>query len=253
MSVPTALINDHLDAHFLATDQRPSHKRQKRELALDQLTPCELIRDFLPEDLAARLLQQLLKDSESWTQGTWWIAGKEHTAPRSSSYYSVGDREALERHKDSGNALDVSSRVAMAAGPASLQTAAQLCTYALANLYKDGQQGVGAHSDKLTQLGPRPTIASLSLGASRLFRVRRAGTVDAAAEGREPAVELADLMLPHNTLVIMFPPTQEEWRHEVPKTKSQCKPHPASGTARLNLTFRSLKPEWQRIGRVNES
>lgn len=24
-----------------------------------------------------------------------------------------------------------------------------------------------------------------------------------------------DILLPHNTLVIMWPPTQEEWRHEV--------------------------------------
>ena len=29
----------------------------------------------------------------------------------------------------------------------------------------------------------------------------------------------------------------------MPKTKA-CKPHPGSGAARVNITFRRLKPEW---------
>jgi alkylated DNA repair dioxygenase AlkB len=45
-------------------------------------------------------------------------------------------------------------------------------SYCFGNLYRDGQDTSGAHADRLTLLGVRPIIASLSLGASRLFRVR---------------------------------------------------------------------------------
>ena len=94
--------------------------------------------------------------------------------------------------------------------------------------------------DRLTQLGPRCTIASLSLGATRLFRMRKtvAGEGEAddpgagpknnaggspqatptrSANGAATQVGFAsiDVLLPHNTLVVMFPPAQEEWKHEV--------------------------------------
>ena len=113
------------------------------------------------------------------------------------------------------------------------------------------------HTDKLTALGRRPTIASLSLGATRTFRVTRApvreprggGAAGTPAEqrpsqgklagasagagaqglgqaavggvgqgrggGGASAVSGADIALPHNTLLIMWPPMQEEFLHEV--------------------------------------
>ena len=96
------------------------------------------------------------------------------------------------------------------------------------------------HADKLTQLGPRPIIASLSLGATRTFRLRYVAdgskqqskaSINAASEdGQTPRdssndssreVKQVDITLPHNTLVIMWPPTQEEWRHEV--SPSRCR------------------------------
>jgi alkylated DNA repair dioxygenase AlkB len=40
---------------------------------------------------------------------------------------------------------------------------------AAANCYEGMKEGVGAHSDQLTYLGPYPTIASLSLGAYALL------------------------------------------------------------------------------------
>ena len=43
----------------------------------------------------------------------------------------------------------------------------------LANLYRDGHDAMGWHSDDEPELGVRPVIASLSLGAERRFRFRR--------------------------------------------------------------------------------
>ena len=57
--------------------------------------------------------------------------------------------------------------------------------------------------------------------------------------------------LPHNTLLIMWPPFQEVWKHEVPaasasgsasSASSALVPHPAAGARRVNLTFRMARP-----------
>jgi alkylated DNA repair dioxygenase AlkB len=136
-------------------------------------------------------------------------------------------------------ALDVSStnRISPVAGDATAMHSAVVSswapTYALANLYSHGQESVGSHSDRLTALGPLPTIASLSLGTTRTFRLHPAdaavATAAAAAAaavgcsasssagngGGAPRVTSVDIPLPHNSLLIMWPPTQEEWLHEV--------------------------------------
>lgn len=68
-------------------------------------------------------------------------------------------------------------------------------------------QSVGWHSDVLTYLGPFPTIASLSLGVSRPFRLR-------SSSGLAPRT--LSIPLPHNALLIMHAGTQERFRHCVP-------------------------------------
>lgn len=40
--------------------------------------------------------------------------------------------------------------------------------FAAANCYEGAKEGVGFHSDRLTSIGPYPTIASLSLGTQML-------------------------------------------------------------------------------------
>ena len=46
----------------------------------------------------------------------------------------------------------------------------------LANLYRDGTDSMGFHSDDEPELGPEPTIASISLGARRRFVLRHRAT-----------------------------------------------------------------------------
>ena len=48
----------------------------------------------------------------------------------------------------------------------------------LCNLYRDGRDTMGMHSDSEPELGPEPSVASLSLGARAQFclRHRRAET-----------------------------------------------------------------------------
>ena len=56
---------------------------------LRQATPCELVRNVLPADLAEELLALLLAESPSWHRGQWVLFGKTHAAPRTSCYYSL--------------------------------------------------------------------------------------------------------------------------------------------------------------------
>ena len=64
---------------------------------------------------------------------------------------------------------------------------------AATNCYTGSKETVGFHSDRLNYLGPMPTIASVSLGTERVFRLRSVG------EGRRTF----DVPLRHNTLLVM--------------------------------------------------
>lgn len=97
----------------------------------------------------------------------------------------------------------------------------------LCNYYADGAAGMGWHADKELELGERPTIASVSLGASRLFRFRR------RSPWRDQDPTRWDFMLEGGDLLIMEGDTQQFFEHELPKRAAVKEP-------RLNLTFRRV-------------
>ncbi len=99
----------------------------------------------------------------------------------------------------------------------------------LANLYRDGRDSMGWHSDDEPELGAEPVIASLSLGAPRTFRLRpreaRAGDGTAAAR--------IALGLAHGSLLWMAGATQRLYQHALPRRARVTQP-------RINLTFRQI-------------
>ncbi|NZA25303.1 alpha-ketoglutarate-dependent dioxygenase AlkB [Luteimonas sp. SJ-92] len=92
----------------------------------------------------------------------------------------------------------------------------------LANLYRDGGDRMGWHSDDEPELGPRPCIASVSLGATRRFLLKR----------RDGGGRLT-LELPHGSLLLMRGDTQRRYRHALARTTRPVGP-------RINLTFRRI-------------
>ena len=97
-----------------------------------------------------------------------------------------------------------------------------------------GDETVGAHSDFINHLGPRPIIVGLSLGAARRFDL-----AEAAADGA--AVRL---VLPHNSAVVMWKDAQEGWLHSVPRcADAAIGRHPLAGLERLSLTFRMKRAD----------
>jgi alkylated DNA repair dioxygenase AlkB len=93
---------------------------------------------------------------------------------------------------------------------------------ALANLYRNGRDSVGWHSDNEAGLGKRPTIASLSLGGERRFQFRHRKTK-----------QTITLELRMGQWLIMSGETQRFWLHQVPKSTAVVAP-------RVNLTFRHM-------------
>lgn len=90
----------------------------------------------------------------------------------------------------------------------------------LANLYRDGTDSMGYHSDDEPELGPQPTIASVSLGARRRFVLRHRVTR-----------EKWSWELGGGDLLVMRAETQRDYAHAVPKSARPIGP-------RMNLTFR---------------
>jgi alkylated DNA repair dioxygenase AlkB len=90
----------------------------------------------------------------------------------------------------------------------------------LMNLYHDGSEGMGWHSDDEKTLGRNPVIASVSFGAERVFKLKH----------RE-SKEIVSVLLENGSLLVMKGATQHHWIHAMPKTKKITTP-------RINLTFR---------------
>ena len=179
----------------------------------------QLLPHFLPAAEATALLAHLT-ETVAWEQRNISLFGKIHPQPRLTAWY--GDPEA--RYTYSGLTWEPRPWLPTLADLRQrLETAAD-CRFnsVLLNLYRDGRDSMGWHADDEPELGPAPTIASLSLGATRRFRLRPHVSGIAEPFG---------LDLANGSLLLMHPPTQAEWQHALPKTARPVGP-------RLNLTFR---------------
>ena len=94
----------------------------------------------------------------------------------------------------------------------------------LGNLYEDGSDYMGWHSDDESSIVSTAPIASLSLGASRKFKFR----------AKKDHTEQHDLILTSGSLLIMPGGSQQHWQHMLPKTTKVNLP-------RINLTFRLMQ------------
>jgi alkylated DNA repair dioxygenase AlkB len=94
----------------------------------------------------------------------------------------------------------------------------------LLNLYHDGSEGMGWHSDDETSLDPQAPIASLSFKENRrfLFRLKSDHRIK------------KEIILENGSLLLMDAISQHFWQHCLPVAKKCSGP-------RINLTFRRMK------------
>ena len=170
----------------------------------------------------AHTLFELLREETPWVQSEVRVYGKVHPIPRLNAWY--GDRS----YTYSGCEMP---SLAMTSTIESIRLKIQEYTgqaynSALLNLYRNGNDTMGWHSDDEPELDSMASIASLSLGAARRFVLRTKNT-------SKEDTEKMDLLLDSGDLVVMYPPTQLKTQHSVPRSKRVLLP-------RINLTFRRL-------------
>lgn len=177
--------------------------------------------DWLDRVTADRWLQELLEQTP-WQQPQVLLFGRRHPVPRLLAWY--GDNGAVYRYSGIVHEplpwtpllSEIRQRVVASLG--------QPLNAVLLNLYRDGRDSMGWHSDDEAEMGSDPLVVSLSLGAERRFDLRRKG---------HNCIERS-LPLGHGSLLVMGARTQHYWQHQVAKTRRHC-------NARLNLTFRMIR------------
>ena len=155
-----------------------------------------------------------------WETGFITIFGKTHQIPRLQAWYADNKIEytysgkKLQRHDWNNLLLEIKEKIE--------NITSFKFNSVLANLYRDGNDSMGLHSDDEKELGKKPVIASLSLGEAREIYFKHKN-------------KKLNLIIPQASgqLLVMHGKTQEYWKHEIKKTKKIKKP-------RINLTFRNI-------------
>lgn len=183
--------------------------------------PCDGVATFTPDFIAraeADALLARLQAAIPWREETLMIYGKTHLSPRLVCWF--GDNAysySGTRHQPVPwlpELLDLKARAEATSGAK--------FNSVLANLYRDGRDSVGWHADDERDMGE--VIASVSLGASRNFRLRH----------KARKVPALGVVLTSGSLLVMGEGMQRYWEHTIPKTAKPVGP-------RINLTFRWLK------------
>ena len=163
----------------------------------------------------------LLMQNILWENDEVVIFGKHIITKRKTAWYGDSDysytysnttKQALAWTKELSHLKQIVEEVA--------ETKFNSC---LLNLYHNGNEGMGWHSDDEKSLGKNNTIASLSFGAERNFLFKH----------KQTKKQIISFVLEHGSLLIMKDATQMNWLHSLPKSKNVTRP-------RINLTFRTI-------------
>ena len=176
---------------------------------------------YVPRFLAGGRADELLATTlagADWQRERLALFGRTYTARRLSACYG----EAAASYRYSGlvrravpwtdDLRTLAADVASAVG--------WRFNFLLINRFRDGGDRLGWHADDESDLGAAPVIASLSVGAERVFRMR--AKTGGASVGK---------VLEHGSLVLMWGDSQRDYQHAVPPTAKRV-------GERLNFTFR---------------
>lgn len=179
-------------------------------------------RAFLKKEQADNLFQKLREEVE-FNQGSITIFGKTHKIPRLESFHS----KQIISYTYSGKTIHskpFTNELTELCGLIENVTNTKF-NCVLINLYRNGMDSNGWHSDNEPELGKNPIIASLSLGASRRFDLKN-----------QVQNEKFSIDLNHGDLLFMNNQIQNFYKHQIAKSKKVI-------DERINLTFRWINPE----------
>ncbi|KAM8750792.1 alpha-ketoglutarate-dependent dioxygenase alkB homolog 3 [Acanthopagrus schlegelii] len=190
----------------------------------------QLLPGFLPPEEADWIFSKLLAELP-WSQKTNFRQGEAYDEPRLTCWYG----ELPYTYAHSTMAANTQWHPVLLTLRETLRQVSG-CSFnsLLCNLYRDGHDSIGWHSDDEASLGSKPTIASISLGDTRVFSLRKQPPPEENAD--YTYVERIRVPLSHGTLLLMSGATQDDWQHQVAKEYHDRGP-------RINLTFRTIYPE----------
>lgn len=162
-----------------------------------------------------------LEQELNWQQEDIILFGKRIKCPRLTAWY--GDREIEYQYSGVNHVAQDWHPLLLSLQQRLAQELQIHFNSVLCNLYRDGQDSMGWHADNEKVLGKNPTIASISLGATRKFQFKHRATK-----------EIVTLELEPGSLLIMTGAVQHYWLHRLPK-QNNC------FDTRVNLTFRQIK------------
>ena len=182
----------------------------------------EAIKAFYDAAESEGLYLRLLRE-QNWPDNRYAVAGRQFTLPRLQTWHA----DPGIRYSYSNNLLETRAWTSLLS-----DIRAQVESYlkfsfnsVLVNLYRNGDDYVGWHSDNEPELGEQPFIASLTFGAERQFEFRH-----------KKSSENGRILLRSGTLLIMHPDFQHYWLHSVPIDQNVTE-------GRINLTFRKVMVE----------
>lgn len=181
--------------------------------------------EFLPPDPCAALFAAL-EDGICWERHILRMFGRTVPMPRQTAWFGPHGYG----YSGAWHPAAPLPPVLVAVQAAVAERTGQPYNSVLLNRYASGQDCVGWHSDDDYDPGPHPGVASVSLGATRRFRLRSRHTR-----------ETVDLDLVGGSLLFMGPGTQRDWQHALPRRK-RCK------ETRINLTFRYMSGDGREPG-----
>ena len=173
------------------------------------------------------LLMNALQEEIPWKQEQIKLFGKTHPTPRLTAWH--GDTHCVYKYSGVVNQpfpwtpslLTIKTRIESLSNGATFN-----CV--LLNFYRDGSDKMGWHSDDEKELGPNPSIASVSFGATRRFDFKH----------KTEAHNKFSIHLESGSLLLMQGDMQHHWLHQIPAQKRIQEP-------RINLTFRYIPPQTQ--------
>ncbi|MCY4051697.1 MAG: alpha-ketoglutarate-dependent dioxygenase AlkB [Gammaproteobacteria bacterium] len=182
---------------------------------------CVLFRRFFESGQTTNIYETL-NSQIAWKQHTVRVFNQEHLTPRLTAWY--GDKDSQYRYSGCTHTplrwipilTDIRTQIE--------QVLSQSFNSVLLNLYRNGDDTMGRHSDDEKELGPEPVIASASFGGTRRMVFHpRYGNPE-----KSFSVNLED-----GSLFIMQGACQRKWKHSIPRTRRFVEP-------RINLTFRKI-------------
>jgi alkylated DNA repair dioxygenase AlkB len=174
---------------------------------------------IMPAGTAEHWLKTLLENID-WRNDEAFIFGRQIITKRKVAWY--GDRNFEYSYSNTIKRAIIWTADLLALKEIAERISGESFNSCLLNLYHNGNEGVGWHSDGEKDLKENGAIASLSFGAERRFLFRN-----------KKSKETVSIFLEHGSLLVMKDATQKNWLHRLPPDKT-------ISTPRINLTFRTI-------------